>query len=81
MVPEIRHDQRWPRYVAGAVACTDLKAQLAVPLFVDEDGAIGGLNMYSTGRSDIDPEAAEAAQIFAVHATPSPFGIAASNRT
>ncbi len=67
-VPNIRHEQRWPRYVAGAVSSTGLEAQLAVQLFLDEDGTLGELNMYSTRRHDLDPEAEDVAQLFAAHA-------------
>ena len=51
------------------MSSTGLKAQLAVQLFLDEDGTLGGLNMYSTEHDDIDPEAADVAQLFAAHAT------------
>jgi hypothetical protein len=40
-VPRVRHDQRWPRYVPRAVALV-VKAQLAVRLYLDDEGAIGG---------------------------------------
>jgi GAF domain-containing protein len=68
-VPDIRNEQRWPRYVAGAVASTGLTAQLAVQLYVDDDGSLGSLNLYATGRAGIDPDAADVAQLFAAHAT------------
>ena len=67
-VPDIRHDQRWPRYVAEAVPAVGLRSQLAVQLFLDEKGTVGGLNLYSVASSSIDPEAVEVAEVFAVHA-------------
>jgi GAF domain-containing protein len=65
--PDVRHDQRWPRYVPRAVA-EGLKAQLAVKLYLDEQGTLGGLNIYSTTREDIDPQAVHMAELFAAHA-------------
>ena len=67
-VPQIAADDRWPRYVAEATRRTQLKAQLAVQLFLDRDGVLGGLNMYSTESPELDPEAETVAQLFAAHA-------------
>lgn len=65
--PRIRDDPRWPRYVPSAVQL-GLKAQLAVRLYLDEQGTVGGLNMYSTGSEDLDPQAPGVADLFAAHA-------------
>jgi GAF domain-containing protein len=65
--PHIRHDQRWPRYVPAAVNL-GLKAQLAVKLALDQQGTVGGLNMYSTASDDIHPQAPGIADLFATHA-------------
>jgi GAF domain-containing protein len=65
--PMIRDDQRWPRYVPQAVA-QGLRSQLAVRLFLDDKGTIGGLNLYSSMSDDIDPEAVSTAGLFAAHA-------------
>jgi GAF domain-containing protein len=66
-VENIRHEQRWPRYVTEAVMRTGLQAQLAVHL--EFNGKIlGGLNLYSTSSASIDPHAAQAADLFATHA-------------
>jgi GAF domain-containing protein len=65
--PDIRHDQRWPTYVPAAVKL-GLRSQLAVKLFLDEEGTVGGLNLYSTISSEIDPAAAVAADLFASQA-------------
>jgi GAF domain-containing protein len=65
--PQIRHDQRWPRFVGEAVKRSGLQAQMAVQLFAD-DRTIGGLNMYSTESPEIDPEAVHIAEMFATHA-------------
>jgi GAF domain-containing protein len=66
-VPDIRHEQRWSRFVPEAVARTGLQAQLAVNLHVN-DQALGGLNLYSTRAASIEPDAVQAAELFATHA-------------
>jgi len=66
-VPDIRHEQRWPRYVPAAVAL-GLRSQLGVKLHLDDRGTIGGLNLYSTGSDDVSPEAEAIAELFAAHA-------------
>jgi GAF domain-containing protein len=65
--PRIRHDQRWPRYVPEAVAL-GLRSQLAVKLYLDQEGTLGGLNCYSTTSDDVDPDAENVADLFATHA-------------
>jgi GAF domain-containing protein len=67
VVPDLRHEQRWPRYVARA-ARAGLKAQLAVQLFLDDEGTLGGLNLYSTSSAEIHPDAEAVADLFASHA-------------
>jgi GAF domain-containing protein len=66
-VPDIRHEQRWPRYVPDAVLRTGLQAQLAVHLHMN-GRTIGGLNLYSTSSPAIDHDAPQAAELFATHA-------------
>jgi GAF domain-containing protein len=65
--PRIHHDQRWPRYVPAAVEL-GLRSQLAVRLYLDDQGTLGGLNLYSTTSDDVDPEAEGTAELFAAHA-------------
>ena len=67
VVPHLRHEQRWPRYVRSAVE-TGVRAQLAVKLYVDDQGTLGGLNLYSTTTDEIDPAAEPVAELFAAHA-------------
>jgi GAF domain-containing protein len=67
LAPRIRLEQRWPRYVPEAVRL-GLKAQLAVKLYLDEQGTLGGLNLYSTSEEDIEPDAEGMADLFAAHA-------------
>jgi GAF domain-containing protein len=65
--PRIAQDERWPNYVPQAVQA-GLKSQLAVKLYLDSTGTIGGLNLYSTGSEEIDPDAESLADLFAAHA-------------
>jgi GAF domain-containing protein len=67
LAPRIRLEARWPRYVPEAVRL-GLKAQLAVKLYLDERGTLGGLNLYSTSQEDIEPDAEGMADLFAAHA-------------
>jgi GAF domain-containing protein len=66
-VEDARHAQRWPNFIPRAVQ-KGLRSQLAVRLFTEE-GTLGGLNMYSVSRDDIDPSAPLIAELFATHAT------------
>lgn len=66
-VPMARHDQRWPLYMPKAVAL-GLRAQLAVRIFLDDRGTMGGLNLYSTTSDDLDEDAENIADLFAAHA-------------
>jgi GAF domain-containing protein len=66
-VPHIRHEQRWPRYVPQVVQL-GLRSQMAVKIGLDDNGTLGGINLYSTIRDDIEPEAESIAELFAIHA-------------
>jgi GAF domain-containing protein len=66
-VPHARHDQRWPDYMPQALK-HGLRSQLAVRLFLDDTGSMGGLNLYSTESEEIDPDAENIADLFAAHA-------------
>jgi ANTAR domain/GAF domain len=66
-VPRIRHEQRWPRYVPQVVRL-GLRSQMAVKLGLDDEGTVGGINLYSTVSDDIEPEAESIAELFALHA-------------
>jgi GAF domain-containing protein len=68
VAPHLRHEQRWPRYIDKALPL-GLRSQMAIKLTLDEEGTLGGLNMYSTVSDDIDPEAASVAELFARHAS------------
>lgn len=65
--PHIRQDQRWPNYVGPAVSL-GLRSQLAVRLFTESDGTVGGLNLYSTSSDVLDPEAVHVADALATYA-------------
>jgi AmiR/NasT family two-component response regulator len=42
---------------------------MAVKLGLDDQGTLGGVNLYSTLSDDIEPEAESIAELFAIHAT------------
>ena len=63
---KIRHDQRWPDYVAEAVKL-GLRSQLALRLHNDRE-TLGGLNLYSTESDDVPEDAVHVAGLFATHA-------------
>lgn len=63
---DIRHDERWPRYIAQAVD-GGLQAQVVVRLYTDDE-TLGCLALYSTVDETLDPQALLAAEAFATHA-------------
>jgi GAF domain-containing protein len=63
---ELRHDQRWPRYVPRAVA-QGVRSQMGLRLFLESE-TLGGLNLYSTEVERIDPDVQHLAELFATHA-------------
>jgi GAF domain-containing protein len=67
VAPRLRHEQRWPRFVAPALKL-GLRAQLAVQISLDDQGTLGSLNMYSLVSDDIDEDDASLAELFAGHA-------------
>lgn len=66
VVPRLRHDQRWPGYVAAA-ATRGIRSQVAVRLFAD-NRHVAGLNLYSTEHDEVEQASPETAQLFATHA-------------
>jgi GAF domain-containing protein len=67
VAPDLAADRRWPRYVPAAVQ-HGVRSQMAIKLYLDEEGTLGGLNLYSTASSAIDPQAEPMAELFATHA-------------
>jgi GAF domain-containing protein len=67
IAPRIRQQQRWPSYVPEAVKL-GLRAQMAVKLYLDHHGTLGGLNLYSTDCEEVEEEAEHMAELFAAHA-------------
>jgi GAF domain-containing protein len=65
-VDDLRHEQRWPKYIPHAVS-HGLRAQLGLRLYVD-DRTLGALNLYCTTADAIDPDVEHLAELFAVHA-------------
>ena len=65
LVPSVRHEQRWPRYIPQA-AQAGVRSQMAVPL--RNAGKVrGALNLYSTTMEGIHPTAPDVAVLFATH--------------
>ncbi len=67
VAPALAQDRRWPRYVPAAVE-EGVRSQLAIKLYLDEEGTLGGLNFYSTTSEEVDPLAEPIADLFATHA-------------
>jgi GAF domain-containing protein len=67
LAPKIADDDRWPDFVPRAVEL-GLRSQLALKLFLDDKGTVGGLNVYSTTTEEIDDGAVSMASLFAAHA-------------
>jgi GAF domain-containing protein len=67
VAPHIQEQQKWPNYVPEAIK-TGLRSQLAVKLYLDDKGTLGGLNLYSTDSEVVDVEAEHMAELFAAHA-------------
>jgi GAF domain-containing protein len=44
-----------------------VQSQLAVKLFLDGEGTLGGINFYSTTSKDVDSDAEAVADLFAAH--------------
>jgi len=64
VVPHLREETRWPSYVPAAVDL-GLRAQLAIRIFLDREGTMGGLNLYNTSTETISPDAEPIAELFA----------------
>jgi GAF domain-containing protein len=67
VVDHVAHAQRWPRFVPEAVKL-GLRSQMALRLYVDDAGTIGGINLYSTTRENIAEDAPHVAEVFAAQA-------------
>jgi GAF domain-containing protein len=67
VAPDLGADGRWPRYAPVALQ-HGVQSQLAIKLYLDQEGTLGGLNFYSTTSSDVDPQAEPIAELFATHA-------------
>jgi GAF domain-containing protein len=67
VVPDLTHDQRWPRYVPQAVQL-GVAAQLSARLQFDQTATLGSLNLYATAEPVFDDEAESLAEVFAAQA-------------
>jgi GAF domain-containing protein len=66
-VSSLEGEPRWPRYVPVAREA-GVRSQLAVKLCLDDGGAMGGINFYSTTSDDVSHDAQTLAGLFATHA-------------
>jgi GAF domain-containing protein len=68
VVPDVRHEQRWPTYVAEAVS-RGVLAQMAIMVYLDDEGrTLGGLNIYSRSSAEVTDAARAMAELFATQA-------------
>lgn len=68
LAPHVGSDERWPAY-AHRAAELGLRSQLTLPLLLEGEGTVGGLNLYSTSSDTIDPGDVVLAGLFATQAT------------
>ncbi|GAA5122066.1 GAF and ANTAR domain-containing protein [Alloalcanivorax gelatiniphagus] len=66
-VSSLEREPRWPHYVPHAREA-GVRSQLAVRLYVDDGGAMGGINFYSTISDEVSHDAQTLARLFATHA-------------
>jgi GAF domain-containing protein len=59
-------DSRWPRYMKEATS-RGLRSQMGIRLYTERE-TLGGLNLYSTHRDELDPETEHVARLFGSHA-------------
>ncbi len=64
-VHHLRHEQRWPRFVPGAIAL-GLRSSLGLRVSVGSNPA-GALNVYSFTADEIDEDSVQLAELFAAH--------------
>ncbi len=67
VVRDLRHEQRWPRYVPQALEL-GLVGQLSARMQLDRTGTLGSLNLYAGSESAPDDEAEWLAEVFAAQA-------------
>jgi GAF domain-containing protein len=66
VVEDLRHEQRWPGFVAEAVR-RGVTAQMGLRLYTERE-TIGALNLYALGAISFSEETRETAQLLATHA-------------
>jgi GAF domain-containing protein len=65
-INDAAQETRWPRFIPPAVAL-GLRSQVGLRLYVENE-TMGGLNLYSTVASAIDPDVLATAELFAASA-------------
>ena len=67
VVDHLAQEQRWPKFVPQAVEM-GLKSQMALRLYIDDRGTMGGINLYSTSSEQVAEDAPQVAHVFAAQA-------------
>jgi hypothetical protein len=62
---DLAHESRWPTYTPRAVAM-GVGGQMALHLFNNNDGSLGGLNLYFDRPGLIDAQTVAVAEVFAI---------------
>jgi transcriptional regulator with GAF, ATPase, and Fis domain len=65
-VPDMRHEQRWPRFARRAYEA-GAGSMLSFQLYVQGD-TLGALNLYNRARNGFDEESEQVGRLFASHA-------------
>lgn len=78
VVPDLRSESRWPKFVAAA-RDLGVHCMLSFRLFIDQ-GALGALNLYGPDPVDFDEDAITVGEILAQHAAVAIAGAAAEEQ-
>ena len=65
---DLAYDVRWPRFGEIAAREHGVHSMLAFRLYLEDDDAIGGLNLYSTQPEAFSPTAVLTGEVVATHA-------------
>jgi transcriptional regulator with GAF, ATPase, and Fis domain len=65
---DLEHDMRWPRFGELAAREHGVHSMLAFRLYLEDDDAIGGLNLYSTQHDAFSAAAMLTGEVVATHA-------------
>jgi transcriptional regulator with GAF, ATPase, and Fis domain len=77
---DIVTDTRWPQFGARVHAETDTTSMMSLRLFMEDDDAIAGLNLYSTQPDAFDDDAEAIATVLATHSATALIAATAQER-